>query len=185
MPAYQADLIATPVSCTRPAQLELPPRRFNNAGAMNANLKPLLVIFAAILLVVGYSVYSRATRKPEVIPWVADLATAKAESAKTGRPVFAYFTADWCPPCQQMKATTFADDGVKRALESYVPVKIDVDRHTGLAGQYGAHAIPTMVVIDPAGNEKARMVGYLDPDDMIKWLGAAPRPTTMPSTQPQ
>lgn len=150
---------------------------------MNANLKPLLVIFAAILLVVGYSIYSRSTRKPEVIPWVADLDAAKAEAAKTGRPVFAYFTAEWCGPCQQMKGTTFASEDVKRAMGQYVPVKIDVDRHSAVAMEYRAGSIPTMLVLDAAGNVKDGTVGYLSADKMVKWLEK--RPTTAPATRPK
>jgi thiol:disulfide interchange protein len=83
-----------------------------------------------------------------------------------------------------MKGTTFASEEVKRAMAAYVPVKIDVDRHAAIAVNYGAHSIPTMVVLDPAGNEKERSVGYLSPEDMVKWLGQR-GPTTQPATRPQ
>jgi thiol:disulfide interchange protein len=172
------------------AALEEPRERLNNAGEMNQAQKPLWVIFAALVLVAGYSAYSRWNRKPEVVAWVADLDAAKAESRKTGRSIFAYFTAEWCPPCQEMKSTTFASDEVKRALEAYVPVKIDADRHPELTTNYGVSGFPTFLILDASGAIRDGRDGLHTPSQMTAWLTGRPlppptQPASQPTTQPQ
>ncbi|PAU82987.1 thioredoxin [Halorubrum salipaludis] len=64
------------------------------------------------------------------------------------------FYADWCGPCQMMEP---AVEAVASDTDATV-LKIDVDEHQGLAGEYGVQSIPTLLVF--AGGELAeRMVG--------------------------
>ena len=53
-----------------------------------------------------------------------------------------YFTADWCPPCQQFRPI------YSEISEDYPTVafgKVDVDEAADLAAQYGVRSIPTLV----------------------------------------
>ena len=64
------------------------------------------------------------------------------------------FYADWCGPCQMMEP---AVESVAAETDAAV-VKVDVDVHQSLAGEYGVQGIPTLLVF--AGGELAgRMVG--------------------------
>ena len=64
------------------------------------------------------------------------------------------FYADWCGPCQMMEP---AVEAVASDTGATV-LKVDVDEHQGLAGEYGVQSIPTLLVF--AGGELAdRMVG--------------------------
>jgi len=64
------------------------------------------------------------------------------------------FHADWCGPCQMMEP---AVEAVASDTGATV-LKVDVDEHQGLAGEYGVQSIPTLLVF--AGGELAeRMVG--------------------------
>ncbi|MFD1569722.1 thioredoxin [Halorubrum laminariae] len=64
------------------------------------------------------------------------------------------FYADWCGPCQMMEP---AVEAVAADTDAAV-VKVDVDQHQDLAGEYGVQGIPTLLVF--AGGELAnRMVG--------------------------
>jgi thiol:disulfide interchange protein len=187
MLGFQARLVRRPVSRASPLQLDRRRRRPNNRGEMNQAQRPLWVIFAALVLVVGYSAYSRWTRKPEIVEWVEDLDAAKAESRKTGRPIFAYFTADWCPPCQEMKGTTFADPEVKRALEAYVRLKIDADRQPSVVTNHGVSGFPTFLILDASGAIHDGRDSFLSASQMTAWLTGRPPPpaVTQPATQPR
>jgi len=56
--------------------------------------------------------------------------------------VFADFHADWCGPCQMVEPHVEA-----LAAETEAAVaKVDVDRHQGLAAEYGARSIPTFLI---------------------------------------
>src|SRR3954469_14400082 len=94
--------------------------------------RPLAFIFLVFFAMAAIVVVSRLRAGKDIIPWRTDLAAAESESRQTGKPVLAYFTAEWCPPCQEMARTTWSDNHVERALREFVPVKIDIDAHQDL-----------------------------------------------------
>jgi hypothetical protein len=104
---------------------------------MNKSLRQVWGIFAALCVVVAVALVSKALRPKEIIPWRDDFAAATAEARRDNKPVFAYFTASWCGPCQKLKSTTWADKDVDAALRDYVPARIDIDRNPDLADKYG------------------------------------------------
>ena len=68
------------------------------------------------------------------------------------------FTADWCPPCQQLKKQVLTDPEVADYLKrEYVAVKIDLTDRGGpnsmIAQDYGVRYIPTMYIFAPDGQE--------------------------------
>ena len=139
---------------------------------MSSAMRPIVaigVVFLAMAVVVGFSQW-RASHAREVIPWRPDLATTQTEARKRHKAVFAYFTASWCGPCQQMKSTTWADNAVKGAMEKFVPVKIDVDASRALAEQYRVDGIPAFFVIAETGQVLRRSSGFKPPEEMIAWL---------------
>ena len=137
---------------------------------MKASHRPFVVVFvvfAAVMAVVGVS---RWQAREEIVPWRNDFSAARAEAASSGKPVFAYFTAEWCGPCYTMKSTTWADRGVEEALRAYVPVRIDIDQNTPVALQYDAQTIPMFAVLDGEGKVVKSMEGYVDAEQFLAWL---------------
>jgi thiol:disulfide interchange protein len=137
---------------------------------MSKSLRPVWGIVAFLGAVVVVSLVARALRPKEIIPWRTDFAAATAEARQSNKPVFAYFTAEWCGPCQELKSTTWADKSVEAALRDYVPVKIDVDRRDDLAGEYHVPAVPAYVVLGTDGKTLRRTDGALPPDEFLRWL---------------
>jgi thioredoxin 1 len=64
------------------------------------------------------------------------------------------FYADWCGPCQMMEP---AIESVANDTDAAV-LKVDVDQHQALAGEYGVQGIPTLLVFAD-GDLANRMVG--------------------------
>ena len=64
------------------------------------------------------------------------------------------FYADWCGPCQMMEP---AVEAVANDTDAAV-LKVDVDVHQALAGEYGVQGIPTLLVFAD-GEPVNRMVG--------------------------
>ena len=48
--------------------------------------------------------------------------------------------------------------------------KIDIDDNVELAKQYGVRGVPTLVVVDDAGNEVRRKVGVLQEAALLEFL---------------
>lgn len=101
----------------------------------------------AIACLSAVMVFASAATAQE-IKWAPDLAAAKVEATKSGKPILLHFGASWCRPCQEIETFVFRNPAVIRKLnESVVPVRVDIDQHPQLAAEYGVKTLPTDVVI--------------------------------------
>ena len=91
----------------------------------------------------------------------AAFALAKAES----KPVFVYWGAKWCPPCNQVKATLFNRQDFIERSRAFVPVYVDGDSPGAqkLGTRFKVSGYPTMVLFNPQGTELTRLPGEVDP----------------------
>lgn len=137
---------------------------------MNRSLRPVWGVFLVLCVVVAISLTMKALRPKEIIPWRTDFAAAADEARQSRKPVFAYFTAVWCGPCQSLKHTTWADKDVDAALRDYVPVKVDIDRSPDLADRYGIRAVPSFAVLADDGRALRQTDGALPPREFLRWL---------------
>ena len=102
-----------------------------------------------------------------------DAAFALAEAED--KPLFFYWGAIWCPPCEQIKATVFKHPGFLTMMDLFVPVYLDGD--TERAQSWGEHfavaGYPTMIVFSPSGDEITRIPGWIDSTQYINVLQIA------------
>ena len=133
-------------------------------------LKPFWIILVALGVVIITSLLTHLLQAKERIPWRSDLAAATVEAQKQNKPLFLYFTASWCEPCQRLKTTTWADPDVESALAEYVPVKIDIDEHPEIAKKYPSDGIPHFVVLQQDGSVLKDSVGAVPSGEFIAWL---------------
>ena len=91
----------------------------------------------------------------------AAFAAAKAEA----RPVFVYWGAKWCPPCNQVKATLFNRQDFIERTRAFVPVYVDGDSPGAqkIGARFHVSGYPTMVLFNPAGVEVTRLPGEVEP----------------------
>jgi|Laugrespbdmm15sd_2_1035082.scaffolds.fasta_scaffold86933_3 thiol-disulfide isomerase/thioredoxin len=75
------------------------------------------------------------------------------------------FQATWCGPC---KAMTMVVAGAGDKLK--VPVQeIDIEQDEAVAIRYGIRGVPTMVLLDAAGNELKRKVGTMNEQELLEF----------------
>lgn len=116
--------------------------------------------------------YYRTTNTPPPptsIQWRTDFDAALEEARLTQKLVFVDFSADWCPPCIAMKHDVWPDPAVERAMESYIPVLVDVDRDAAVSAKYGVRGIPTVLVLDATGRV-IRRASFLSASAMVSFL---------------
>ena len=91
----------------------------------------------------------------------AAFAAAKAEN----KPVFVYWGAKWCPPCNQVKATLFNRQDFIERTRAFVPVYVDGDRPGAqkIGARFHVSGYPTMVLFNAAGQEVTRLPGEVEP----------------------
>lgn len=87
-------------------------------------------------------------------------ALAKAEN----KPVYLYWGAVWCPPCQEIKHTVFKSKQFIAQTGLFVPLYLDGDtsRAQTWGDRFGVKGYPTMIVFNPAGEEVTRIPGGID-----------------------
>ncbi|RJX28706.1 MAG: DUF255 domain-containing protein [Desulfarculus sp.] len=114
------------------------------------------------------------------IPWTPYSPQALAQAQQEHKTAVIYFTADWCPPCKQLKVETFPDSTVQELFKSFAPLTVDLSKGPGPQEQrlmrlYGVQGVPTLVFLDPQGAEikESRVVGFVPPSRLVPRLKMA------------
>ncbi len=94
----------------------------------------------------------------------ADVDAAFAEAKAASKPVFVYWGAKWCPPCNQVKATLFNRQDFIERSRAFVPVYVDGDSPGAqkLGARFKVSGYPTMVLFNPQGTEMTRLPGEVE-----------------------
>jgi len=136
------------------------------------------------LLLVVVALLSACSKAPEAVPqaptgasspanagiqWVrpqsiADMDRAFEDARSRSQPVFLFWTAVWCPPCNQVKSTIFTRPDFIEKSRSFVPVYVDADSPSGqvLGERFKVRGYPTMVLLSGGGRELTRLAGSVD-----------------------
>ncbi|SHM98095.1 Thioredoxin-like [Duganella sacchari] len=99
------------------------------------------------------------------IKWLGgSLADAFALAAAQQRPLFLYWGAVWCPPCNRVKSEIFARDELVQRSAAVLCYYLDGDSAgaQALAAQYALRSYPTLVLFAPDGSEITRLPCELD-----------------------
>ena len=106
---------------------------------------------------------------PAGIAWTyaandVDVDAAFASARAASKPVFVYWGAKWCPPCNQVKATLFNRQDFIERSRAFVPVYVDGDSPGAqkLGARFKVSGYPTMVLFSPTGTELTRLPGEVD-----------------------
>lgn len=94
------------------------------------------------------------------VGWVDDYKEALRIARRESMPILLDFWTTWCPPCRAMEESFWPDPEVIALTRKFVCVKLDGDQVRGLVARYRANAFPTMLFLDPWGEELARLSGY-------------------------
>ena len=104
----------------------------------------------------------------------AEVDRAFALAKQTGKPVYLYWGAVWCPPCNQVKATLFSRPDFVERSRAFIPVYVDGDKPGAqkVAARFKVSGYPTMVLFKPDGSEVTRLPGEVDPERYLLALSA-------------
>ncbi|MCK7474221.1 MAG: thioredoxin family protein [Rhodopseudomonas palustris] len=131
-------------------------------------------VLAAMMLAALLFIHAR-TRV--VIPdYITIEKTAVSEAVSSKKLVLLDFYADWCAACKELDEKTWEDPKVKKVLASrFVFTKVDFT--TTCPGgddfrkKYAVVGLPTVIVLDGSGVEKARFSGFRTAEDFLSFAG--------------
>src|SRR6185369_689129 len=95
----------------------------------------------------------------------AQVDAAFAAARDEHKPVFVYWGAKWCPPCNQVKVTLFNRQDFIERSRAFVPVYVDGDSPGAqkIGARFKVSGYPTMVLFTPQGQELTRLPGEVEP----------------------
>ncbi|MFA9415890.1 DUF255 domain-containing protein [Natrinema sp. HArc-T2] len=107
---------------------------------------------------------------PTRVEWREWGQAAFDEATDADIPVLLSLTATWCDHCHEMDAETYAEPRIAANVnDSFVPVRVDVDRYPRVRDRYNMGGFPSTVFLAPNG-EVLTGAGYLGPDGMRQVL---------------
>ena len=100
---------------------------------------------------------------------------AFAEAQRSAKPLFLYWGAVWCPPCNALKSTLFQQPEFIARTREFVAVYLDGDteRAQVWGEKHDAVGYPSVIVFDSSGRELTRLPGTLTADSFMAALGDA------------
>ena len=124
--------------------------------AASAAAAPIAQAAPAIAKTTGIA-WQRASTDSEV-----DAAFALARGQ--AKPVFVYWGAAWCPPCNQLKATLFNRQDFIARSKAFVAIYVDGDSPGAqkLGSRFKVRGYPTTVLFNTEGVEVTRLPGEVD-----------------------
>lgn len=114
---------------------------------------------------------------PATVAWVkpegANIEAIFAQAKASNKPVFLYWGAVWCPPCNQIKATVFNRQDFIERSKLFVPVYLDGDTAGAqkLGARFKVRGYPTMILFKPDGSELTRLPGEVQASQYMEVLG--------------
>jgi thiol-disulfide isomerase/thioredoxin len=109
------------------------------------------------------------------IDWKSDFSTAFALARAQQRPLFLYWGAAWCPPCNRVKASILSRPDFIELAATLVPLHIDGDYPGAqqLAERFHVRSYPTLIVYRCDGTEVTRLPCELDGAAFVRMLRSA------------
>ncbi|UCG34278.1 MAG: thioredoxin family protein, partial [Phycisphaerales bacterium] len=111
------------------------------------------------------------------IAWDYDVDRALARAKSEGKPAMIDFTAEWCIPCREMDATTFAHPDVIEEAKRFVAIKADLTKRGNpqvrkLQKRFNIYAPPVVIFADSSGKileaHDERVIGLTAPDEFLR-----------------
>ena len=103
------------------------------------NIKILTALITLAVITASFTFINKkeaitTSVKVESLTWLTDFEKANAESQKTGKPIFAFFTgSDWCGWCKRLQAVVFSKpEFVTWANKNVILLELDFPRRKKL-----------------------------------------------------
>jgi thiol-disulfide isomerase/thioredoxin len=100
-----------------------------------------------------------------------NLDAALVQAKEAGKLVIVDFETTWCGPCKSMDEWIWTDAEVASILNArFIGVKLDGDIEKELVKKFSVAGYPTGIMLDAAGKEIRRFLGYRSSKEILDWI---------------
>lgn len=144
-------------------------------GGRIAKTLGIVAITVAIYLVILSPGVLAGADQGAGIEWITDFDEGFKEAEEKGLPIVLDFTADWCTYCQELDRRTFSDPTVRRRLDRFVRIRVDLSRvspeENVLTERYGVYGLPAVLFLEPNGTPipGRRINQFVTPEEFLQY----------------
>lgn len=131
-------------------------------------------LLSFILLFTSLTLLGKSVHKPKGVNWYqGTVEEAMKLAKKENRPMFLYWGAVWCPPCNQIKKTIFSKKEFHKESEKFISIYLDGDQPNAQkwGDHFGTVGYPTMMILNSLGKEMTRMPTGLKVSQYVDLMG--------------
>jgi len=134
-------------------------------------MAPVAIVWVTLLAVtvVGCG-GGEHTETPASPSYAATLAEAQQQATRETKRVVLLFYVVGAPAVKALFEETVPHRGVRGFYERYVWVQVDINQEKAISRQYRIYVAPTIVILEPPGQEVARYEKFIDGPEMADFL---------------
>jgi thiol:disulfide interchange protein DsbD len=135
-------------------------------------LRPVQQILG--IAVVTFGAWTLFAPVAQPMQWTPYSEKAVVASKDAGKPVIIDFTAKWCKPCEELDRKTFSNAAVRAEADRFTRLSADITKKSGVSDRavkyYKVAGPPTIILLDSKGEEKGRIIGYINAGNFLNKL---------------
>jgi thiol:disulfide interchange protein DsbD len=137
--------------------------------------KPFKLVSIPLAIVGGFMLVSWMQLPKGDLLWLTSEMDARRLASTEHRPLIVDFGAQWCVACNELNTHTFSDAQVRAEAGRFVAVRVDATddddpQVNAVKGKYGVVGLPTVVVFDSGGQERARFNEFVPADRFLETI---------------
>ncbi|HEX8834186.1 MAG TPA: thioredoxin fold domain-containing protein [Abditibacteriaceae bacterium] len=107
------------------------------------------------------------------IAWTGSFEDAMKKARATGKPIMLGFYTDWCGWCKKLEKDVYTAPAVVEESRNFINVKVNAEKRSDIAQQYGVSGFPTILWIKSDGRIIDRLPGYAEAPEFAQWMRSA------------
>lgn len=107
------------------------------------------------------------------VRWWQTYSDGRAASARDGKPMLVLFSVPESPWCRKMEDGPLVDPDVISLCRKWTCLRLDPRKETAVQERLSVGGVPTLILLDPQGEELDRLEGYHGSGDVANFIGSA------------
>ncbi len=139
--------------------------------------KPMKLSSAPLAIIGGFVLVAWLLTPKAQLQWLDSEQVALQAAQQRHQPMIVDFGASWCGACNELATHTFADEHVREEAARFVALRVDATDEDDaqvakVKDKYRVVGLPTVVVLDSSGQERARFNEFVPAERFLASIKA-------------